>query len=179
MNSLHSSTLHFNEFTLDLDNDKRVYPVYTTKSMKMVVYFIYGDDFQRQKDIFRMPQSVRVLYIGMIVFVILASIVLSFIRRKFNLRRGGLFSTCIDTCVAFINGGNLQMQHKWERWFFGILLIASFFLMAICTSDLLCFVYHIEDQKIDTFEELAQTQSPIYGHPIAKKFRMDIEEMFR
>lgn len=179
MNNIYSSTLHFNEFTWESNDDKKVYTVYTTKTVALVVYFVYGSDFQRQKDIFRMPQSIRVLYIGTAVFVILASIVLCFIRRKFRLRRDSLFSTFIDTCVTFINGGNLQMRHKWERWFFGILLIGSFFLMAICTSDLLCFVYHVEDQEIDTFDELAQTQSPIYASPTTTIYRKEVQGMFK
>lgn len=70
----------------------------------------------------------------------------------------------IDTMVAFISGGNLRMRHKWERWFFGILLIGAFFITSLFTGDLLDCIMTILNHKMKRLEQLADLPSPIYVH---------------
>lgn len=115
----------------------------------------------------------------MLLFVTLAAIILCIIRRKCKLRRDGLISTFIDTIVAFINGGNLQMKHKLERYFFGIVLAAAFFITSIFSGSILFYVYRIMDQKIDTFEELGNVKSPIYINYGFGPFSDDVQQMLR
>lgn len=158
------SLLQFNlaESSTKSYKGKIAYPLYPYQSVELAVIFVYGEDIQRQVNIWYMPGSVQGQAISIVTFMSLAAIVLCIIRRKFKLRRDGLLSTFIHTLVVFIGGGNLRMQHRFEKWFFGILLFGAFFITSIFTGDLLDCVYRILNQKISTFEELAGMNSPIY-----------------
>lgn len=177
----YSTTLHFSTFGLTYESDDtiKLYPLSAYKPMELSVLFVYGRDFQRGTDIFIMPEAVRELYLTLVLFMILAILILYFIRKWFRMRRSSAISTFIDIFISFIGGGNLQIQHKWERWFFGILLTGVFFISAICTDNLLCFVYYQYDQKIDTFQKLAKVESPIYLFPQLKNHHTNVLEMLR
>lgn len=155
------------------------YPLYPYRSRKLAAIFVYGADFERQMNILSIPGSVQGLAISIVLFIISAAIVLCIIRRKFKLRRDGLISTFIDTMVAFIAGGNLRMQHKYERWFFGILLIAAFFITSIFTGDLLEYVHRILSQEIDTFDQLKNRNQSVYIIPSLSIYAKHICVMLR
>lgn len=140
-----------------------IYPLYPYESRKLSVIFVYGTDFTRRMNItMSIPEPIQMMAGYILLFVVLAAIILRLIRKKWKLRRDGLFSTFIDTMIAFIDGGNLRMQHKFERWFFGVLLIAAFFISSLFVGDLLDCVYRIIYEHINTFEQLAQINSSIY-----------------
>lgn len=71
------------------------------------------------------------------------------------------------------------MRYKWERWFFGILLIAAFFIISLFTGDLLDCVIAILNQTINRFEQLAVLSTPIYVHPAIKKNVAIIQEILK
>lgn len=155
------------------------YPLYPYDSDTLTVIFVYGVDFNRQKNILLVPESIQLLA-GLIALSMSASaLILSIIRRKLNIRRSGLISTLIDTLISFVAGGNLRVKHGMERWFFAILLIGTFFITTIFAGGLLDYFYRILDQKIDTLEQLAVVNSPIYVSSSAKMHVNQIGEMLR
>lgn len=160
------------------DKAAKTYPLYPYDSIELVVLFFYGNDFKRQLEIFIVPESIQIAAGLFVLFVILAASILCFIRRKLRLRRDGLFSTFIDTMVAFIAGGTLQMRHKLERWFFGILLTSALFITALWTGDVLDCMYQM-DKKITTFQQLADINSPIFIPTSFKGQESAIHEMLR
>lgn len=135
-----------------------------------MVTFVYGTDFQRQMGIWFVSGSVRTISILIGLFVFSAATLLCIIRRKMKLRRDGLISTFIETVVAFIGGGNLQMRHKLEKLFFAILLFGAFFLTSMFAGDLLDSVILSLNQKITTFKQLAEINSPIYVQSESKAY---------
>lgn len=177
MKSDNSSALSFGSEILPSKNENvlRLYP-YQTK--KIGVIFVYGTDLERQRNIWFIPKSTQFGFIILLIFFNLSAILLYVFRKKMKLRGDGIISTSIDIMVAFTAGGNLRIHHKLERWFFGILLISAFFLTSIFMGDLLASVYSVVN-KIHTFEQLAQINSPIFIHPTFKPQSNLICEMLR
>lgn len=83
-------------------------------------------------------------------------------RQLAKLKRDGFVSSALDTFIAFFSGGNLRMQHRLERIFFGILLIATFFITSIWNDADLISCSLDSEQKIDTFQKLTQLNPNIY-----------------
>lgn len=96
------------------------------------------------------------------MFICLAAIVLCIIRKKFKLRRADLPITFIHTIVTFIGGEDLRMRHKWERWFFGILLIGAFFITSVYGGTLLDYFVQSYGQKMTKIEQLIGLELPIF-----------------
>lgn len=138
----------------------------------------YGTDIERLKNIWSIPKSTQTVFILLVLFMNCAAIVLYIVRRRMKLRGAGVAAAFIDTMVAFTAGGNLRMHHKLERWFFGILLIAAFFIITIFMGDLLDSIYQIL-HKVDTFDQLSKIESPIYIHPVFGDQSVLICEMLR
>lgn len=63
----------------------------------------------------------------------------------------------MDCLIPFIGGGNLRMEHRFEKWFFGIMLIGGFFIIAVFGGDLVDTVVQIHSSKVKTYEDLAKT----------------------
>lgn len=189
-NKNHEQALHFDSFLLFTRSDtgaviipskppSSLQYLYPFRTIELLVVFVYGDDFTRKMNILSIPKSVQIIS-GLIVFFMSSSaIFLSIIRKKWNFRRSSLVSSIMDTLIAFIGGGNLEMRHIFERWFFAILLFGAFFITSIFAGDLLDCVYQILHQKISTFEQLAATNSSIYINPTLSMFNNDIHDMFR
>lgn len=147
----------------ELTNGTMAYALYPYESHRVEVIFVYGDDSTREmKRISNIPVQIQILASLIGLFVILAAILLCIIRKKLNLRHHSILSTFIDVMITFTSGGNLQMRHKIERWFFGISLVGAFFISSLFTGDLLDCVYQVLHQRIDSLEQLARTDAPIY-----------------
>lgn len=180
MSGNHSNVLHFDSLLLPLKNDtRRSYPLYPYHSIELVVSFVYGTDFTRHMNILLIPESVQLLATVIMVFMLLAAIVLCIIRKKFKLERNGFVLAFIDTLIAIIAGGNIRMNHKFERWFFGILLIGAFFITSLFAGDLVDCIIRILNQKISTFDQLAGINAPIYTSQRLSAYDEDIHEMLR
>lgn len=174
----HPSALHFSAKQLPSETDKSsiTYPLYPYTSDKLAIIFVYGTDYQREMNILFIPGSVQILATLILLFVFLATIILCIVRR------GGFMSAFIDIVIAFIAGGNLRMRFKFERWFFGILLISAFFITSIFTGNLLDCVYQVLNQEINTFEQLANINLPnipAYINPTLAMHSEDIRERLR
>lgn len=160
-------------------NNVKKSSLYPYDSKNLAVIFIYGVDFQRRMNISVTPNSTRLLIILIIIFMSSAAIILFFIRRNIENRRNEIIGTFIDILVAFIGGGNLRMQHKFERCFFGILLIAAFFVTLLFAGDILDLIYRNLNQRISTFQQLASINSPVYIIPALRMYSTRIDEMLR
>lgn len=155
------------------------HPLYPYDSIKLMAIFVYGDDFTRQMNIVFIPEAIRTLAICLISFLGSATVILLCMRRKLRLRRSGLISVFMDIIIAFIAGGNLQMRHRVERWFFGILLTATFFITSLFVGELLDCVYRVMNQRISTFGQLAEIHSPVYSGSSLAMYEGNIHDMLR
>lgn len=133
----------------------------------------------RHMDIVFVSEKIQTLIILLASFVSSATIVLYLMRRKLKLRRKGLSTVFIDIIIGFIAGGNLRIQHKLERWFFGVLLVGVFFIISLTAGDLLDCVYRILNQRISTFRQLAKIDSPVYIKQLLAMHGHNIQEMLR
>lgn len=140
------------------------YQLYPYDSNALCVIFVYGTDIQRGEHFAFVPSYTKALGIILTTYICLAAIVLLIIRKKLKLRRDGVLITSIDVMVAFVAGGNLRMQHRFERLFFGILLISAFFIVSIFTGTVLDSIYSISKQEV-TFDQLHKINSPIFISP--------------
>lgn len=168
--------IHFDSYFLPKNSkgtmSDHLYPYH---SVDLAVLFVYGTDFEREMSMLLLPESVQTLNILIVIFLSVAATILCIIRKRLQLRRDGFISTFIDTMVAFTSGGRLQMRHRWEKWFFAILLFAAFFISSLYTGDVLFYIYRILDQKIDTFKQLAMINAPIYIIPsLRNKFIFEL-----
>lgn len=175
--------MHFspNRLPLKNDDDHQVYQLYPYKSNKIAVIFVYGTDYERQLNIWIVPPPVQLLIIVIVSFVVIITIILYIIRRKLKLRRDSSVSALIDIIIAIIAGGNLRTSHNIERLFFAIVLIAAFFIISIFTGNLLDCIYSVWNQKIDTFESLANINInvPIYINPSLQMYATNIHHMLK
>lgn len=138
------------------------YPLYPYESYKLSVLFVYGTDLTREMNIVFVPETIRTLAILIMSFVSSATIALCLMRRRLKLRPAGFISAFTDIIITFIGGGNIRMQHKFERWFFCILLIGNFFIVSLFAGDLLDCIIQILNQRIIRLEQLAGMSSPIF-----------------
>lgn len=151
--------------TLSKRTDEKIQRLlYPYSTMELRVVFVYGTDFQRQMNIFFIPKSVQFVGALVLLFISAAAIALYIIRKKLRLFRNDLLSALIDCWIPFIGGGNLQLEHRLERWFFAILLFGAFFIMSVFSGDLLDCVVRVLNTKISTFSELADINPPIYSN---------------
>lgn len=139
--------------------DLRVlYPIH---KMEFRAMFVYGTNFERERNVFNASASVQLAAGLIVLFVVVTAIILWLLRRKFVSIRNGLQLALLDCLTLTIGGGNLQMENRFNRWFFGTLLFGIFFMMAVFGGNLLdCFV-SVADSKVRTFDDLAKTNATI------------------
>lgn len=137
---------------------RQLFPI---QLIKFKVVFVYCANFERERNVFNASKSVQ-LTAGLIVsFVVVTAIILWLLRRKFNLAHDEIQMTFLDSLILTIGGGNLRMDNRFERWFFGPLVVGTFFLMAVLGSSLLnCFI-SVSDSKVKTFDDLSKTNATI------------------
>ena len=141
--------------------------------------FMYGRNYQRGGPVFNASGTVQ-LAAGLIaLFVVVTAIILWLFRRKLRLSRDEFQLSLMDTLILIIGGGNLQMNNRFERWFFGILLIGSFFLMAVFGGSLLDCFTNVSESKVRTFDDLAKINSTIIIDVTLSLHKDDIIEMLR
>lgn len=138
-------------------------PYYIHYQVKLVVFFLYGEDFHRQSVLSNIINFfISSSFIPIYVLFLFLTIVLHCVRRLVNVPRS-FFTTWMDVCSVSIGGGQLQYRHKWERVFFAIAMIGSFFLISVIMAKFeMKAVISMNDDKIDTFEKLSKKNVPIY-----------------
>lgn len=153
--------------------------LHSHQSIELVAFFVYGTDFDREMNIFFVPKSIQLGTYAILLFICAAAILLSIVRRKFGLARGRLLDTFADCWIPFIGGGNLQMQHKWERWFFGILLFGAFFIVSVFAGDLLDCIIRVLNAKVSTLDQVAEINPPIFLDIGLYQHQEPVKEMLR
>lgn len=123
------------------------------------------------------PPSTQIAAGIILFFIWLATITLCIIRRKLGLSRAGFISPFIDCLIPFIGGGNIQMRHKFEGWFFGVLMFSAFLKLSVFGGDLVDSVIQIIKSKVSKFEQLAETNSTIYINTPLKFHSENIHSM--
>lgn len=140
----------------------RMYRLYPHGSLHLAIVFFYGSDVRREKDIEFIPEEVK----GMAIFILSSWIVfatiLYLIRRRASVRYGGFLSSLIDTCVPLMGGGVSHMTHRFERFFFGTLLLMVIVLSPLWSDVFLIQTYQVLDEKITSLRQLAVIDPPIY-----------------
>lgn len=172
---------HLDSYQLTNSDHKRAvtHHLYPYHANELAVFFVYGKDFTRRLNISHVPESIQILTSVIALFVSFSAIVLCIVRKMLKLRRNGLLASFIDVMIPFIGGGNIRIQHKFEKWFFGILFIGAFFIVSEFSGDLVDWVVSIWNQKINTFEQLAKINPPIFIIPTLKERSRHIEAMLR
>lgn len=141
-----------------LTNIRVLYPFH---SMKFIAMFVYGTNFQRERNIFNASGAVQLVAGLIVLFVVATAIILWLFRRQLCLARDEFQLALMDSLILIIGGGNLRMDHRFERWFFGTLLVGTFFMMAMFGGNLLdCFI-SVSDSKVRTFDDVAKINPSI------------------
>lgn len=153
--------------------------LYPYQSDELKVVFVYGTNFKRQRYQIVLTELGKETFYLVSMFMLLSAALVCFVRRKLRLRRDGLSSALLDVQIAFFAGGNLRMRNKFERWIFEILLIASFFLMIFWLDAVLFPSFLIQDKSIKTFDQLAETNAPIFIFKFLQADADLIAEMMR
>lgn len=156
----HSYHLHFdlNSYVtshLVYNSKIKLNPLYPYNAIELKALFVYGSDYGRVLNIFTFPTSVKVVIAFITLSVVLAALLLRFIRYKYNLPRADFLSTLTECIIPLIGGGDLHMHHKIEKLFFGIYFVGTFFIMAIYSGDIVDTIVRLSNQKITKFSELA------------------------
>lgn len=160
----HSIDLHFEPQSIILTKYKRLSRIrlYPYRVVDMKVMFMYGKDYKRDRDVFTVSASILVQAALLILFMICSAFALLYIRRKYQLPPNDVSSAFLDILILFIGGGSIRMDHKYERWFFGILLFGAFLIVTVFAGDLLDSFVAVKNKKVTTFEQLAEINAPIH-----------------
>lgn len=117
--------------------------------------FVHGKNnsfFALRFDILKVFQTIWI----QILFITCAMIMLYFIRRGDLMRPVDLISVYIDVMIAMIGGGVLRYRDKFEKIFFGLLLLGSFYINTIGVENFLFATFLTQTpERIDTFDKLA------------------------
>lgn len=159
---MRTKNIHFDTYLLPYVDKTMIHPLYPYDSSDLLIMFVYGPDFERHMIESTASASMRTMTISIVIYWTLIAIILCAARKKLQLPRNGLISSFIDTMIAFISGGNLLLKYKFEKWFFTVLVIGAFFINALWTGDLLSLAISVPDQKVSTFEQLAEIDPPIF-----------------
>lgn len=172
-------SMHVLPLGLELKENKKEVSLYPHHFVQLSVLFFYGQDYQRKINNNLFSKLKIFLFNWTNLFVILAAVVLCFVRRLKKLRRDGFISVLIDVMVIFTGGGHSRMDHKLERWFFMIVSIGALFLNAICLGPTLFPSYLHRPQSVDTFQQLAEINPPIYLLSSLRKDKGLVNEILR
>lgn len=141
--------------------------------------FVHGIDYQRETEMFRVYTSIKSVTAIIASLFIVAIIILYAIRKRFALPGNDVGLCVLDCFVSFIGGRGLQMRHRFERWFFGILLIGVFFIVSVFGGDLINSVVCILVPKILTYEDLVGINPLVYIDPEVTSPHLGVHEMLR
>ena len=156
----HSIDMYVIRANIKNEHDYRV-NLYSRRPIVLKALLLYGKDLKRELQFLRAPASAKLVATLIALFLILATIVLYIFRRRFSLRGDNLGASFFDCLIPFIGGSNLRMEHRFERWFFGIMLVGAFFTLSVFGGDLVDSVVRVSNPKIRTFEELSKRDANI------------------
>lgn len=174
----HVPVLHFDQFVPFWEKQSKIHYLYPYNAMDVAVVLVYGSDLKRRTDVLFVPEWAKIVSIWVLIFWFIFASILCIMRQIWNLNRGDFISSLIDTASANIGFGNLQMNHRLERLFFGMLLIFSIVAGPLWQDVFLVQTYQILDEKVSTFQELATINAPIYSS-ITLSNRFIVQEKLR
>lgn len=143
--------------------------------------FVYGSDFKRQKisPLNNFNPLQWMINDLTYVFWITATVLLYFLRRVMKLRRRGFMEAFFDISITFIGGGNVRIDHKLEKWLFGIVFLGAFFLSTVWQETSIFPSFLLPNQNIDTFDKLAKVGPTFYAATPFQASSHLIEEMLK
>lgn len=135
---------------------------YPYHSRRLYSIFVYGTDYKRSIDIFRVSNLIKIVIALIALLLIVAILTLYTMRKLFKFPSSDAVSCTMDCLVLFIGGGNPRMGHRFERWFFGILMTGAFFIVSIFGGDLVDSVVRILNSKVRTLEDVIEINPSIH-----------------
>lgn len=161
------------------NRDKNVISLYPYHSTNLVIGFVYGIGSKRQRyrDTFT-ERGVSMMIYGTFTCAV-SALLLCYVRQRFNLHRSGFGASYIDTCIVFGAGGNLVLNHRWERIIFGILFIGFFFFTTFWLEAVVFPTFLIHDGSIDSFDQLKKMNAPTFCSTSLQKSEKNIEDLLR
>lgn len=180
--NLNESHMLHTSFFLTTENEKnsRVHTSYPYNSIELSAVFVHGHDLDRhvEVDIFLIPKNVMILF-GITTFLFLTVTIVLWIGRMKLIKQNDFLLAALDISILIFGGGNLRIQHRFEKWFFGILMLLVIFALPVYTSVYLDEAYYMLNQRLSTFEELGQFNLSVYSSSPLRNHNNDIQEMLR
>lgn len=162
------------------NNAKHLLSINLNQIDQISMIFVYGSDFTRSirsLDMISFWKSTS-FWIVCAIFVV-AAIILYQLRRVADLQCASIFIGLFEVFVVLFGGGNIRAQHRCERVFFAIMLVASFFLVSLYLADFSMHSVLYEPQRVNTFDELAKRDVPFYVNLILSQHEPKINAMLR
>lgn len=154
-------------------------PVHSFVTTDLAVFFVYGDDMERQQySFFASYLGKRTNQLAWLIWFVFSA-VLCYLRRRLRLRRDGFISCLIDCVAATLGGGTIRITHRYERWLFAIYFVGNFFVMAIWSGILFLPTFFELDRNIESIQQISTINPPIFIDPTLEKSEKDIVYLLR
>lgn len=112
--------------------------------------------------------------------IVCGAIILYLIRRRIDFENLNFWSGFLDVYAVIFGGGNIRIQNHWERLFFGVALIAAFFLISLFLANFsMHSVLYENPYKIDTFEKLSQQTVKFYLSKHLQRHATAVKDMLK
>lgn len=143
--------------------------------------FIYGVNSRRQ---ISDQNALNFLTDGnvwlLIIVLSLNAAALYSIRRQAKLQRVSFVLGLLELFAIVFGGGNIRCRHSWEKRYFAIAMIGSFFLISLYLAYFsMHSMMHSKYQKIDTFEKLAKHNITYYLVSNLAENEVEVTQMLR
>lgn len=173
--------LRFTKSTSHYANDEKVLiPIDGKKQSPIRVFFVYGVDFDRSRTYFNPTQFWRSGDFWLFSIMLLVSaVILYVVRRIAKIRKVNFMVGLLEMFAVAVGGGNLRYQHRFEKIFFAIALIASFSFVSIYLADFSMHSVLNEPRKVDTFEKLAEQNVTFYMTSELVGVEMQVNHLLR
>lgn len=144
----------------DKDFTKTLLPFNSQALASVHVLFVYGDDFYRQNSYFDVFNASISFCLLCMVFLI-SAVILYYLRHLSTIQNVSFMVGFLEVFTVVFVGGRIRFQHRIEKIFFSVALMASFFLVSIFLAD---FSMHsvLQRPQVDTFEKLSQQNTSIF-----------------
>lgn len=148
-------------------------------SVELAVVLVFGKDLERRRDILYVDKWLQYMGLSILFFWIAFAIILHNVRRLRGIAHHGLISTLIESAVPFIGIGTIQIDHRSEKIFFGMLLMLGVVTNPLWSDIFLVQTYEVMDEKVTTFDQLAKINSKIFVSLHLKMHKSTIPERIR
>lgn len=162
------------------NNAKKLLPLNPNQVDQISVIFVYGSDFPRRFILF----DTGLFWNGTCFWIfcgvlVVAAIILYQLRRVAGLQCVSFLIGFLEVFVVVFGGGNIRAQHLYEKVFFAIMLVASFFLVSIYLADFSMHSVFYQPQRVNTFDELAKRNVTFYSASRLAEYESEITGMLR